>query len=231
MRILTNPLLDCWTGPLRPDGSPRPFMALANVGLFFAVGTPPLVPDVLLSLDVEHLGDPFPKAGRSYFTWIYGKPPNVVVEIVSNREGGELTAKLRGYERIGIPYYVVTDPELHLSGQELHSFELVGGQYVERDSLRFESYGLCLVPWEGVFERLHSRWLRWATLEGALVPTAAEERQRAESEKQRAESEKQRAESEKQRAESEKQRAESEKQRADALAARLRTLGISLDDL
>src|SRR5438093_367603 len=47
-RLLVEPLYSTWTGP----GKGRPFLAAANVGLFFAVKHPPLVPDVLLSLDV-----------------------------------------------------------------------------------------------------------------------------------------------------------------------------------
>lgn len=45
-RLLTEPLYSSWDAG-------RPFVATANVGLFYAVRQPPLVPDVLLSLDVE----------------------------------------------------------------------------------------------------------------------------------------------------------------------------------
>lgn len=202
-RLLTYPLYECWSGPLDLEGLKRPFLVMANVGLFFAVGSPPLVPDVLLSMDVEALADPFPKAGRSYFTWVYGKAPNVVVEIISNREGNELSDKLRKYERIGVPHYVVFDPELLLTDQALHSFSMANGAYVARESLTFEALGLQLVLWDGVFERMSGRWLRWATLDGTLIPTAGEQ----------------------------KARAEQEKQRADMLAERLRALGVDPETL
>src|SRR5438270_12125571 len=48
-KLLTEPLNASW----RPPGDPgRPFLALANVGWFHTAGEPPVVPDVLLSLDV-----------------------------------------------------------------------------------------------------------------------------------------------------------------------------------
>jgi Uma2 family endonuclease len=87
-----------------------PFIAMANVALYFALNAPALVPDVLLSTNVELPVDPLLKDHRSYFTWLYGKSPDVVIEIVSNREGGELDRKLRGYAAHGVPYYVVFDP-------------------------------------------------------------------------------------------------------------------------
>ena len=49
MRLLTHTLYASWPGP----GDGRPFVAMANVGLFFAIHAPPLVPDVLVSLDVQ----------------------------------------------------------------------------------------------------------------------------------------------------------------------------------
>ena len=64
-------------------GDRRPFVALANVGLFHTYKQPPLVPDVMLSLDVCR-----PKEVRlsqkeynTYFVWVLGKVPDVVVEI------------------------------------------------------------------------------------------------------------------------------------------------------
>ena len=43
-RLLTEPLYSSWAGP----GQQRSFVAMSNVGLFFAVRHPPLVPDVLV---------------------------------------------------------------------------------------------------------------------------------------------------------------------------------------
>ena len=106
-RLLTETLYASWTGP----GPNRPFVAMSNVGLFFHVRKPPLVPDALLSLDVELPSEIHLKQNRSYFVWEYGKPPDVVIEVVSNREGGEGTTKLTRYASIGVRYYVIYDPD------------------------------------------------------------------------------------------------------------------------
>ena len=101
-RLLTESLYASWQG--------QRFLALANVGLFYSITEPPLVPDVLLSLDVQAPDDLWKKSHRSYFVWVYGKPPDVVIEVVSNRKSGEADSKLRGYARLGIAYYAIADP-------------------------------------------------------------------------------------------------------------------------
>src|ERR1700687_5853046 len=52
-RLWTEPLHSSWAGP----GDDRPFIAASNVGLFYSVNMPPLVPDAFLSLDVRVPGD------------------------------------------------------------------------------------------------------------------------------------------------------------------------------
>ncbi len=212
-RLLTAPLYDSWPGRRDESGRFRPFVAMSNVGLFFQPDEAPVVPDALLSADVSLPSDLWPKKHRSYFVWQYGKPPDVVIEIVSNREGGELDDKLRIYEHVRVAHYVVFDPIQQLGGPRLRAFELRGDRYVDRLDLRFERLGLALVEWEGPWEGRTERWLRWAEVGGLLIPSGAE-----------------RAEQEKQRAEQEKQRAEQEKQRADRLAEKLRALGVDPDD-
>src|SRR5207302_9337003 len=119
-RLLTEPLYTSWPGP----GDGRPFQVLANVGLFFADKEPPLVPDAMLSLDVSPGADLSQKENRSYFVWRRGKAPNVVIEFVSDRRGGETTTKLRDYARAGVPYYIVFDPQNRLEGGVLRGFAL-----------------------------------------------------------------------------------------------------------
>jgi hypothetical protein len=153
--------------------------------------------------------------------WEHGKPPDIVIEVVSNTEGEELTRKLRGYERMRVGHYIVFDPWHMLGKATLTRFELHVDALVEAaGSLFLPRIDLGLALWEGTYEHEPALWLRWCGLGGKLVPTGAEA----------AEAEKQRAEAEKQRAEAEKQRAEAEKQRADRLAERLRALGVDPDD-
>ena len=188
-----------------------PFVAMSNVGLFFALRTPPFVPDVLVSLGVSSPADPFPKKNRSYFLWEYGKAPDLIVEVVSNDEGGEDTIKLKGYAKIGITYYIIYDPEEHLSSKPLRVYGLVSGQYELDTSVSpvFASLGLGVRIWPGTYEDMSQSWLRWTTAEGQLLLTGKE-----------------RANSEEQRADGEKQRADQAEREADQLRAKLRQLGI-----
>ncbi|MBM4319523.1 MAG: Uma2 family endonuclease, partial [Deltaproteobacteria bacterium] len=110
-RLLTEPLYASWGGPLDEKGAGRPFFAAASVGVFATVQDPPLVPDVLVSLDAAvHPSFLREKRHRTYFIWEHGKPPDVVIEVVSNRGGDELGRRRRGYARLRVAYYVVWDP-------------------------------------------------------------------------------------------------------------------------
>jgi len=168
--LLVDPLYECWIGP----GTERTFVALANVGMFFADDRPPLVPDVLLSLDVRlppHLRE---KRYRSYFFWQFGKAPDVCVEVVSNLEGDELGEKLRMYAQLGIPYYVVWDPLKLLRGERLRVFVLRGRSYQGLDPAWFPELGLGVQIWHGRFRDAEEDWLRWVDANGQVIPTGGE---------------------------------------------------------
>ncbi|MFN4261049.1 MAG: Uma2 family endonuclease, partial [Gemmataceae bacterium] len=212
MRLLVDPLYSSWPGP----GDGRPFLAMANVGLFFGLRMDPVVPDVMLSLDVVPDQDMTNKENLAYFIWVLGKAPDVVIEIVSNKKGGEDDTKLAIYARLGISYYIIWDPREFLKSGKLRVFCLEGRSYRPQTETWLTDVGLGLTTWTGNFEGLHQLWLRWCDKSGTLLLTGEE----------RAEQEKQRAEQEKQRAEQEKQRAEQEKQRAEKLAEKLRQLGV-----
>ncbi len=194
----------------------RTFLAAANVGVFYSVRLPPIVPDMFLSLDVEVPQDWSEKKNRTYFMWEFGKPPDVAIEIVSNREGNELGRKLETYATFRVSYYIVFDPLRQLGDELLRLFELRAGVYQPLASRYLESVGLGLMLWPGEFEGKQDTWLRWCNLAGDVLPTGAE----------LAESERQRAESERQRAESERQRADEAEAKAARLADRLRAMGL-----
>ncbi len=201
----------------------RPILAAANVGLFYIESQPAVVPDVLLSLDVQLPEDLWPRENRSYYIWRLGKPPDVAVEIVSNSVGGEASRKPTLYARLGVSYYVVFDPMENLHQGVLRVYELRGRTYVELEQPWLPDVGLGVTLWQGQYEEHSAVWVRWCDSEGGVIPTGAE---LLVQEHQRAEQERQRAEQERQRAEQEHQRAEQEYQRAERLAARLRELGI-----
>ncbi len=183
MRLLADALYASWQRP----GEDKRFVAFANVGLFYSVYSPPLVPDFLLSLDVDPpTGNLMEKRKRSYFIWEYGKPPDVVIEIVSNREGGEDTTKLGAYARIGVTYYVIFDPEEALQAGVLRAYELSSRRRYEMLTEPWLSaVGLGLTLWEGVYQDVSARWLRWCDRQGNLLLTGAERAERAEARIQR----------------------------------------------
>jgi Uma2 family endonuclease len=172
-RLLTDPLFVSW----KPEG--RTFLAVSNVGLFYANKKPPLVPDVMLSLDVPVGRDVRQKENNSYFTWIIGKPPDVVIEIVSDRRGGEEDFKKDEYAKIGVRYYVIFDPDELLRGGVLRAFHLVRGIYRSRKASWLPNVGLGLKLWEGTYQGMtEPNWLRWCDREGIVVPTGEERAER-----------------------------------------------------
>ncbi len=236
-RLLTESLYSSWQGP----GDQRPFLAAANVGVFSQTRLPAIVPDVFLSLDVEVAEDWWRKEHRSYFIWDVGKPPDLVIEIVSNTEGGEDTEKRKKYAWMRVLFYVIYDPQLQVMPEPLTVLELRGFQYERQEHGQFPSLKLGLTLWQGEFEGKVDTWLRWTDEQGKIIPTgkerAEQERQRAEQEQQRAEQERQRAEQADQRAELANQRATQAEQRAaqadlraERLAALLRQAGIVPDE-
>ncbi|MEH2291205.1 Uma2 family endonuclease [Nostoc sp.] len=192
------------------------FLAEANVGIYYTDLQPPIVPDVFLSLDVQVPENWWEKQNRCYMVWRFGKPPEVVIEIVSNKEGDELGKKLQIYEHMRASYYIVYDPNQQLGEKVLRVYELRGRRYFETSENWLEQVGLGVTLWEGEFEGRQDRWLRWCYQDGNILSTGDE----------RAEQERQRAEQERQRAEQERQRAEQAEQRTQLLADRLRAMGI-----
>ncbi|MBN3880286.1 MAG: Uma2 family endonuclease [Nostoc sp.] len=197
-RLLTETLYSSWNGPSNAQG----FLVAANVGLFTTGKQPPIVPDVFLSLDVQIAENWWEKKHRSYFFWEFGKPPEVVIEIVSNREGNETGRKLLEYARMRVMYYIIFDPTQQLGGEILQMYELRGRQYIPTSEqwLTEVELGLCL--WEGAYEGKRDVWLRWCDTEGNVIPTGAE------------------------RAEQEREAKETALQRVERLAAQLRALGV-----
>ncbi|MEJ7710050.1 MAG: Uma2 family endonuclease [Pyrinomonadaceae bacterium] len=216
-RLLTETLYSSWneTGSeSQRTVARRMFLAASNVGLFPSVHQPPLVPDMFLSLDVEVADDWYEKSHRSYFFWEFGKAPEVVIEIVSNRKGHELGSKLHDYARIGVAYYVVHDLTTQLSDEVVRVYELYVGKYQRRADTILPGVALGLRLWEGAYEGKQALWLRWCDESGALIPTGAE-----------------RARHETERARHEAERAQREMERAERLAAKLRELGIDPDQV
>jgi hypothetical protein len=103
-----------------------------------------------------------------------GKPPDVIIEAVSDKLGGEDSFKRDLYARQGVPYYAIYDPEHHLSPEALRTFELGGGTYRPAEAGPWPTVGLGLRLWPGAFEGHQDTWLRWCDARGEIIPTAEE---------------------------------------------------------
>ena len=204
-RLLTEPLYSSWAGP----GAGRPFLAAANVGVFHQPRNPAIVPDVFLSLDVRVAENWWDKAHRSYFVWEFGKPPDLALEIVSNREGKEDGVKKGRYARMRVRYYVIYDPLGQVMPDVLTIYRLHDAGYERQAEARFAFLKLGLMLWEGAFEDVPGTWLRWMDERDVLIPTGRE-----------------RAEQERQRVDQVERLLVQERQRAERLAALLRQSGI-----
>ena len=190
------------------------FLAAANVGIYHTDGQQAIVPDVFLSFDVQVPENWWEKQNRCYMVWRFGKPPEVVLEIVSNKEGDELGKKLKIYEQMRASYYIVYDQNQQLGEKLLRVYELRGRRYFETSETWLEQVGLGVTLWEGKFEERHDTWLRWCYQDGTVLLTGDES-----------------AEQERQRAEQAEQRAQQAEQRTQLLADRLRVMGIDPDTL
>ena len=202
-RLLVEPLYSS-------KALPAPFLAAANVGLFYKLKGDPIVPDVMLSLGVQRAEDFSQRRNRSYFVWEFGKVPEVCIEIVSNQEGdevllsqksrqkGKTAAKKEIYAQIGVRYYGVFDPFQRIQGKDelngalLRVWSISPDGYVELtsppgiaaagQSVWLSGVGLGLSLWEGQFEEAVTRlWLRWCDREGQVISTGAERADAAES--------------------------------------------------
>ncbi|MGB3757102.1 MAG: Uma2 family endonuclease [Rivularia sp. (in: cyanobacteria)] len=183
------------------------FLASANVGIYHIYKQPPIVPDVFLSFDVQVPENWWEKRNRCYLLWEFGKSPEVVIEIVSNKIGDELGEKLKTYEQMRASYYIVYDPAQQLGEKQLRVYQLVGRRYQETNETWLEQIELGLTLWEGEFEGRQDTWLRWCYQDGTVLPTGDE------------------------RAEDEKQQKEQALSRAELLAEKLREMGVNPDDL
>jgi len=216
MRLLAESLTASW----KPG---RPFIVGANVGVFYTLDEPAIVPDVFVSVDVKTDPDYSAKTGKSYLLWNKGKPPDIVIEIVSNTEGNELTEKRRIYaQNVRAPYYVVWDPEEYLKGERLQVFVLMGRSYQLTPAAWFPELGLGLKPWQGEYAQSSGEWLRWIDGADSFLPCGEELFDL----KNSAEME---ADASRRKADAAQKQAELEKQRADRLAAKLRELGLDPD--
>lgn len=152
---------------------------------------------------------------RSYTPQLQGDFPVIVMEFLSDTEGGEYSSKPTYppgkwfyYEQVlKVPNYAIFEPETGV----LEVYRLDNsGQYQlqtpdENNRLWIAEMNLFLGIWQGSRENRTGYWLRWWDEHGELLLWGSE------------------------LATKERQRAEQERQRAERLAAQLRSLGVEPD--
>jgi Uma2 family endonuclease len=165
---------------------------------------------------------------RSYTPNLQGDLPIVVMEFLSETDGGEYSSKQTQpygkwffYEQIlRVPNYVIFDQD----GGLLEFYRLQDGKYVlEQPDVDGHHWiaemGLFLGTWQGQRSDRTGYWLRWWTEDKSLLLWATE----------RANQERDRANQERDRANQERDRANQERDRAEKLAEYLRAQGIDPD--
>ncbi len=129
-------------------------------------------PDVFVALGV-------PKGERrSWVCWEEDKTPDVVIELLSESTiAADKGEKKRIYQdRMHVPEYFWYDP---FNSADWEGFQLVRGTYqpiaADGQGRRMsELLGLSLGLVAGTYKGVEATWLRWATVEGRLLPTDAE---------------------------------------------------------
>ncbi|MBD1875049.1 Uma2 family endonuclease [Nodosilinea sp. FACHB-131] len=158
---------------------------------------------------VPEIRVPRDEVTRSYTPQLQGDFPTIVMEFLSDTEGGEYSnkptyppGKWFFYEQVlQVSHYIIFEPE----GGALEVYRLgESGHYQlspANDQQRFwiDEIGLSLGLWQGTRENRTGYWLRWWSDRGEMLPWG-------------------------------KERAEQEHQRAERLAAQLRAAGIEPED-
>jgi Uma2 family endonuclease len=155
---------------------------------------------------------------KSWVVWQEGKGPDVVIELLSESTAAQDKGEKKDIyqDRLRVPEYFWFDPFT----AEWAGFTFRNGGYEPltedgQGRLTSQCLELALVRWDGVYQDVEARWLRWATLEGTLLPTPQEVA--TETQRQAAEAQQQVAEAQQQAAEAQRQAAAAQQQAAEAL--------------
>ncbi|MGL5034991.1 MAG: Uma2 family endonuclease [Microcystaceae cyanobacterium] len=189
---------------------------------------------------------PFPpyRTRRSYTPHKEGVIPLIVMEFLSDTDGGEYSlnprppyGKMWFYERIlHVPIYAIFEPEI---GQ-LEVYRLIEDRYQlltadAQNRYWFDEMNLYFGVWDGCKVERQGYWLRWWDAQGNILPWGIEkveqQRQLTEQQRQLTEQQCQLTEQQHQLMQLERLRADQEHERAERLAAKLKELGITLDEL
>ncbi len=175
LRLLVSALYASWR---TADGAP--FLAATRVAVSSggekASQAIVAVPDLLLAAGVAPADAWWKPVHRAYRLARFGKPPDVVLDILTRAADRPEThaARHQAYERLAIPYRAVYDPCQLVSAQPITVFERQGERLVARSDARLPRLGLGLTIWRGRFEGRDDEWLRWTDADGRPLATGDE---------------------------------------------------------
>jgi Uma2 family endonuclease len=143
----------------------------------------PVVPDAFLSLGVERKKGG--KSRRSYATWEEGDiVPSFVLEMVSHRPGGEYDEKMVIYADLGVPYYLIYNPEFWQRDRhqafELYRLERGVYQLQVGEPYWMPEVGLGVGRYRGVMGGIEQEMLTWYDTQGNRYLNAEEAKEAAE---------------------------------------------------
>lgn len=147
-----------------------------NMGVYYDLAKPAIVPDGFLSLGVERFVG---EQGRlCYVLWDEdGVVPSLVLEIVSKTYNAEYEQKKIDYAQMGVLYYVVYAPtRQRRRRQRLEVHRLVNGQYVLQsgDIIWMPEIGLGIGRERGTYQAFTREWLYWYDENGNRYKTPEE---------------------------------------------------------
>ncbi len=130
---------------------------------------------------------------------------NLIIET----KGGEMDKRFDIYAWIGVWQYIVFDPMKLVQKSDLRVYDLYAGHYTPKFDSQLPNVGLQAILWEGRFEGILDKWLRWRDPEANLILLGEES-----------------AEREREMANRESEQANRENEGAERLAAELKSMGI-----
>ncbi|MFB2936740.1 Uma2 family endonuclease [Aerosakkonemataceae cyanobacterium BLCC-F154] len=147
-----------------------------NMGVYYDLAKPAIVPDGFLSLGVERFVG---EQGRlCYVLWDEdGVVPSLVLEIVSKTYNAEYEQKKIDYAQMGVLYYVVYAPtRQRRRRQRLEVHRLVNGEYVLQsgDIIWMPEIGLGIGRERGTYQAFTREWLYWYDENGNRYKTPEE---------------------------------------------------------
>jgi Uma2 family endonuclease len=142
-----------------------------DMGIYHDVEKPrvPIVPDGFLALGVERRKNNISR--RSYVLWEeQWVVPILALEMVSWTPGGEYQEKMAIYQKLGVLYYVIYNPEFWRRDghQPLEIYRLVNGQYQLQSGEPFwmPEIGLGIGRCPAVIEQAAQEMLSWFDARG-----------------------------------------------------------------